>query len=153
MDHADRMNTSFPGHEAISGEITANYLIFADVSDLAISDAHRDGICERMCPSLQVGVYRPHSTLPWDHRSLIIRLNAGRYGVWCHCEGHVGRMGGQILRLGASGGLGFNPVFGLFSGSIYLSPPGEQANTFSHPASSQPSWRNADWNSYGSVSA
>jgi hypothetical protein len=78
MDHADRMNTSFPGHEGISGEITANYLIFADVSDLAISAAHRDGICERMCPSLQVGVSRPHTALLWDHRRLIMRVNIAR---------------------------------------------------------------------------
>ena len=78
MDHADRMNTSFPGHEGISGEITANYLIFADVSDLDISDAHRDSICERMCPSLQVGVSRPHTALPWDHRRLIMRENIAR---------------------------------------------------------------------------
>ena len=49
-----------------------------------------------MCPSLQVGVYRPHTTLPWDHRRLFILVNAGRYGVWCHHKGHDGRLGGKI---------------------------------------------------------
>ena len=78
MDHADRMNTSFPGHEAVSEEITAKYLIFDDVSDFTISDAHRDGIFERMCPSLQVGVSRPHTALLWDHRRLIMRVNIAR---------------------------------------------------------------------------
>ena len=42
MDCKDRMNTIFPVREGISEEITANYLIFADVSDLDISDAHRE---------------------------------------------------------------------------------------------------------------
>ena len=96
MDHMDRMNTSFPGHEAVSDEITAKYLIFDDFSVLAISAAHRDGFCERMCPSLRVGVYLPHTTLPWDHRRLMRRENLARYVVWCDCKGHVGRMGGQI---------------------------------------------------------
>ena len=78
MGYTDRMNTSFPGHEAVSEEITAKYLIFDDVSDLAISDAHRDGICERMCPSLQVGVSRPHTALLWDHRKMIMSVNIAR---------------------------------------------------------------------------
>ena len=113
MDQMDRMNTSFSGQEGVSHEINAKYLIFDDFSDLPISAAHRDGFYERMCPSLQVGVYRPNTTLPWDHRRLFIRENAGRYGVWCHCEGHDGRLGGQNLRWG---GLGFDPEFALFSG-------------------------------------
>ena len=96
MDYADRINTTFPGHEGVSDEILAKYLIFDDNSDFAISAANRDGFCEGMCPSLQVGVYRPHATLPWDHRRLIIWANAGRYVVWCHREGHEGRLGGQI---------------------------------------------------------
>ena len=66
MDHGNRMNTSFPGHEGVSGEISAKYLIFAAFSDLAISAAHRDGFCARMCSSLQDGVYRPDTTLPWE---------------------------------------------------------------------------------------
>ena len=33
MDYADRMNASFPGHEAVSHEILAKYLIFDDFSD------------------------------------------------------------------------------------------------------------------------
>ena len=57
MDYADRMNTSFPGREGVSDEILAKYLIFDDFSDFAISDAQRVGFCERMRPSLQVGVY------------------------------------------------------------------------------------------------
>ena len=52
MDHMDRMKTSLPGHEGVSGEINAKYLIFDDISDFDISAAHRDGFCERMCPSL-----------------------------------------------------------------------------------------------------
>ena len=52
MDHMGRMNTFCPGHEAGSGEINAKYLIFDDISDLAISPAHRDGFCELMCPCL-----------------------------------------------------------------------------------------------------
>ena len=71
MDHMDRMKTSFPGHEGISCEILAKYFILSVFSDLAISAAHRDGFCERMWPSLQVGVYLPHTTLSWDHRRLI----------------------------------------------------------------------------------
>ena len=59
MDYADRMNTSFPGHEGVSHEILAKHLIFDDISDFAISADHRDGYCERMCPTLQVGVHRP----------------------------------------------------------------------------------------------
>ena len=78
MDHMDRINTSFPGREAVSREITAKYLILDDFSVLAISDAHRDGFCERMCPSLQVGVYLPHTTLSWDHKRLTMRENPGR---------------------------------------------------------------------------
>ena len=99
MDHMDRMNTSCPGHEGVSDEINAKYLNFDDFSDFAISPAHRHGFCERMCPPLQVGVDRPHSTFPWDHGRLFIRENAGRYVVWCLCEGHDGRLGGQNLRL------------------------------------------------------
>ena len=95
MNHMDRMNTSFPGREGASHEITAKYLIFDDFSVLAISATHRDGFCERMWPSLQVDVYLPHVTLPWDHRSLIMRENAVRYVVWCDCKGHDVRMGGQ----------------------------------------------------------
>ena len=72
IDHMGRMKTSFPWHEGVSDEITAKYLIFSDFSVFAISAAHRDGFCERMCPSLQVDVYLPHTTLPWDHRRLII---------------------------------------------------------------------------------
>ena len=97
MDYTDRMNSSFPGQEGVFDEILAEYLIFDDISDFAISVAHRDGVCERMCPSLQVGVHRPHTTLPWDHRRLIIKENAGRYVVWCHCEGHDGRLGGHWM--------------------------------------------------------
>ena len=67
------MNTSFPGHEGVSGEITDKYLIFAAVSDFAISAAHHDGFYERMCPFLQVGVDRLDTTLPCDHRRLVIR--------------------------------------------------------------------------------
>ena len=111
MTHMDRMSTSFPGHEGVSHEINAKYLIFDDFSDLAISAAHRDGVCKRMCPSLQVGVYRPNTTLPWDHRRLFIRGNAGRYAVWCHCEGHVGRLGGQIS---FGGGMGLIPSLRCF---------------------------------------
>ena len=33
MNHTDRMNTSFPGHEGLSDEITAKYFIFAEFSD------------------------------------------------------------------------------------------------------------------------
>ena len=66
------MNKSFPGHEGVSHEISAKYLIFDDFSDFTISAAQRDSFCERVCPSLQVGVYRPHTTLPWDHTRLII---------------------------------------------------------------------------------
>ena len=95
----DRMDSTFLGHEGVSAEIIAKYLIFDDVSDFAISADHRDGFCERMCPSLQVGVHRPHTTLPWDHRRLFILVNAVRCVVWCHCEGHDGRLGGQNLRL------------------------------------------------------
>ena len=73
MDYADRMDSSFLGHEGISHEILDKYLIFDVISDFAISVAHRDGVCERMRPSLQVGVYLPHTTLPWDHRRLLIR--------------------------------------------------------------------------------
>ena len=96
MGHTDRMNTSFPVHDAVCHDISAKYLIFDDIADLAISEAHRDGICERMCQSLQVDVYRPQTTLPWDHRRLVMKENAGIYAVWCHCEGHDGRLGGQI---------------------------------------------------------
>ena len=96
MDYVDRVDTSFLGHEAVSDEILAKYLIFDEISDLAISADHRDGVCERMCPSLQVGVYRLNTKLPWDHRRLVMKENAGRYVVWCHCEGHDGRLGGQI---------------------------------------------------------
>ena len=99
MGHTDRMNTSFPGHEGVSGEITAKYLIFDDFSDLAISGAHHDGFYERMYPSLQVGVYRLDITLPCDYRRLVIRKKSGRYVVSCHSEGRVGRVGGQILSL------------------------------------------------------
>ena len=52
MYHADQMGTSFPGREGVSDEITAKCIIFDDFSDLAISAAHRDGFCERMCPCL-----------------------------------------------------------------------------------------------------
>ena len=52
MDHMDRMNTSCPGHKGVSDEINAKHLIFDDISDFDISAAHRDGFCERMCPSL-----------------------------------------------------------------------------------------------------
>ena len=52
MDHMDRMKTSLPGHEGVSGEINAKYLIFDDISDFDISAAHRDGFCERTCPCL-----------------------------------------------------------------------------------------------------
>ena len=52
MDHMDRKKTSFPGHQGVSLEINAKYLIFDDVSDLAISPACRDGFWERMCPCL-----------------------------------------------------------------------------------------------------
>ena len=97
MNYADRMSTTFPGHEGVSHEILAKYLIFDDISDLTISPAHRNGFCERMCPSLQVGVYRGDTTLPWDHRRLIMCEIAGRYGVWCHCKGHNGRLGGQFV--------------------------------------------------------
>ena len=38
--------------------------------------------------------------------------NTGRYDVWPHCEGHDGRLGGQ-LRLFFGGGLGFDPEFVL----------------------------------------
>ena len=86
----------------VSDEILAEYLFFDDISALAISDAQRDGVFDRTCPSLQVGVHRLHTTLPWDHRRLFIQENAERYGVWCHCEGHHGRLGGQILRLVAA---------------------------------------------------
>ena len=96
MYYADRMNKSLPGQEGVTHEISVKCLIFDDISDLAISGAHRDGFCERMCPSLQVGVCRPHTTLPWDQRRLIIMENAGRYAVWCHFEGHDGQLGGQI---------------------------------------------------------
>ena len=112
------MNITFPGHEGISQEINAKYLIFDDFSDLAISDAQRDGFCERMCSPLQVGVHRLLTTLPWDHRRPVIQENAERYGVWCHCEGHDGRLGGQI-NFAFGGGLGFDPEFALFSGPDY----------------------------------
>ena len=78
MGHMDRMNTSFPGHEGVSEEINAKYLVFPDFSVLAISAAYRDSFCERMWPSLQVGDYLPHARLPWDHRSLIMWENAVR---------------------------------------------------------------------------
>ena len=78
MYRADRMDTSYPGQEGVSDEIIAKYLIFYDFSDLAISAAQRGGFCERMRPSLQVGVYLPHTTLPWDHRRLTMRENPGR---------------------------------------------------------------------------
>ena len=71
MYYADRMNKSLPGQEGVTHEISVKRLIFEDISDFAISGAQRDGFCERMCPSLQVGVYLPHTTLPWDHRRLI----------------------------------------------------------------------------------
>ena len=117
MDHMDRTNTSFSGHEGVSEEINAKYLIFDDFSVFAISAAHRDGFCERMCPSLQVGVYLPNTTLPWDHRRLIMWENSGRFVVCCLCEGHVGRMGGQICVWRRSvGGRGFDPDFVLVSG-------------------------------------
>ena len=34
--YEDRMNTSFPGHEGVSHEISAKYLIFDDFSDLTV---------------------------------------------------------------------------------------------------------------------
>ena len=78
MDHMKRMRTSYPGREGVSEEITAKYLIFDDFSVFAISAAHRDNFCEGMCPSLQVGVYLPRSTFPWDHRRLIMWENPAR---------------------------------------------------------------------------
>ena len=63
-----------------------------------------------MCPSLQVGVYLPKTTLPWDHKRLIIRENAARLRICCLCEGHDGRLGGQICVW--SSGLGFDPASG-----------------------------------------
>ena len=125
MDHMDRMNTSCPGHEGVSGEINAKYLIFDDFSDLAISAAHRDGFCERMCPNLQVGVYRPNTTRLWDHRRLVMWVIAGRYGVWCHRDGHDGRLGGKFA---FGGGLGFDPEFALVSGPIELTEGALTAN-------------------------
>ena len=99
------MNASFPGHEAVSHEILAKYLIFDDFSDVTISDAHRDGFCERMGPLFQVGVYRPGTTLPWDRRRLFILVNAKGCVVWCHCEGYDGRAGGQICVLVSRSGI------------------------------------------------
>ena len=71
-----------PGHEGVPHEIIAEYLIFDDFSDFAISAAHRDGFCERTCPWLQVGVYRPHTALPWEHRSLFIWERQLRLLLW-----------------------------------------------------------------------
>ena len=103
MGHTDRMNTSFPGHEGVSGEITAKYLIFAAVSDLAISGAHRDGFYECMCPSLQVGVDRRRTTLPCDHRRLVIRKKSGRHVVWYHSDGMLVEWEGKIVGRSACG--------------------------------------------------
>ena len=106
MGHTNGMNSSFLWQEGVSDEITAKYLIFDDVSDLTISGAHRDGFCARMCPSLEVGVYRRDATLPWDHGRLVVRKNPGRYVVWCHSEGHVGRWEGKLSTAVSSAGRG-----------------------------------------------
>ena len=120
VDYADRMNTSFPGHKAVSHEILTKYFIFDDMSDLPISDAQRVGFCERICLSLQVGVYRLNTALIWDHKRLVIQENAGRCVVWCHRKGHDGRLGGQIVACGCVGGgtrKGFDPEFGVWADS------------------------------------
>ena len=142
VDYADRMNTSFPGHKAVSHEILTKHFIFDDMSDLPISDAQRVGFCERMCLSLQVGVYRLNTALIWDHKRLVIQENAGRCVVWCHRKGHDGRLGGQIVACGCVGGgtrKGFDPEFGVWADSgpgeapVFLKRGGANKNPIRPP--------------------
>jgi len=93
MDQTERFIRHIPRVEALSHEIAAQNLIFAD---WAVLDALRGAFCESMGPSSRAGENPGHSTLPWYHRRLIIKKFSTRLVVWGHREGWVRRTGGLV---------------------------------------------------------